>query len=234
VIIPTSRPSGVPATIQDQFEFLASLSKEQEYTSLLSCIEKLPVRKFVTVYHYFSYTDTQTDSTALVVSRPGPKWASWLYDAQYLPIAFHSSPGPFEDFIKWLKSMPHCSPAMVPYSQRKVIGIGLAIGLVLRDLYHIQFELGEDKSSSSSCPHLLTSQLTWEHANALLQRCAAIEADLVMIEVPGPRSPTPAKSADVRLVLPEDPDGSENEEPLPKKSKGNTRKKGDNVAGYVS
>jgi hypothetical protein len=47
----SSRPSKVPATLEDQFEFLASLSKEEEYTSLLACIEKLPVRAFM-LLHY--------------------------------------------------------------------------------------------------------------------------------------------------------------------------------------
>jgi hypothetical protein len=47
----SSRPSKVPATLQDQFEFLASLSKEEAYTSLLACIEKLPVRPFMALHH---------------------------------------------------------------------------------------------------------------------------------------------------------------------------------------
>lgn len=175
----------------------------------------------------------QTDSTALVVSRPGPKWASWTYDAEYLPATFHSSTEPFEDFIKWLKTLPHCSPAIVPYSQRKVMGIGLAVGLVLRDLYLIQFELGEDTPASINCPHLLSSQLTWAHANVLLQRCTAIQADLVAMDLPEP--PRCTKSANEESVSTEDLDGvSENEELIQKKSKGNTRKKAEKVAGLVS
>jgi hypothetical protein len=121
---------------------------------------------------------------------------------------------------------------MVPYSQRKVMGIGLGIGLVLRELYLIQFELGEDKSASKNCPHLLTSQLTWAHTNALLQRCAAIEADLVMMEIPGPPASRPANSANVQSFPPDNRDtGSEEEELRPKKSKEKTRKNAEKVAG---
>jgi hypothetical protein len=124
---------------------------------------------------------------------------------------------------------------MIPYSQRKVIGIGLGIGLVLRELYLIQFELGEDKSASNNCPHLLTSQLTWAHTNALLQRCAAIEADLVMMDIPGPSATRPAKSAIVQAHSANNQEAeSEDDEARPSKSKGNTRKKAEKVAGYVN
>jgi hypothetical protein len=124
----------------------------------------------------------QEESDAMISGRPGPKWASWLYKRQHLSARFHSSSDGFEDFIQWLKTMPYCTDAMVAYPQSRVLVVCLGIGMLLRDLHAIQFELGnEDEESSTLDPamtHLRKSKLDWAHAQVLSQMCLAIAADL--------------------------------------------------------
>jgi hypothetical protein len=118
----------------------------------------------------------------MISGKPGPKWVSWSNKNQHLSSRFHSSSNGFEDFIKWLKTMPYCTHGMMAYPQSRVLLVCLGIGMVLHDLYTIQFELGEEDEDSGdldpAIKYLKKSKLEWAHTQALLQMCLTIAGDL--------------------------------------------------------
>jgi hypothetical protein len=71
---------------------------------------------------------------------------------------------------------------MVAYPQNRVLIVCLGIGLLLRDLHAIQFELGgDDEEFTSTDPALAPlqkSKLDWAHTQVLLQLCQTIAGDL--------------------------------------------------------
>jgi hypothetical protein len=115
----------------------------------------------------------QEESDALVSGQPGPKWVSWSYKKTHLSGRFHSSSHGFEEFIKWLKTMPYCTKTMIAYPQSHVLGVCLGIGMVLRDLHTIQFG-SQDPASA----HLRMSKLEWAHTQVVIQMCLTIVEDL--------------------------------------------------------
>jgi hypothetical protein len=115
----------------------------------------------------------QQESDAMVSGKPGPKWVSWLYKKTHLSGRFHSSSDGFEEFIKWLKTMPYCTKTMTAYPQSHVLGVCLGIGMVLRDLHVIQFG-SQDPASA----HLRKSKLDWAHTQVVGQMCLTIVEDL--------------------------------------------------------
>ena len=78
--------------------------------------------------------------------------------------------------------MPYCSEGMIAYPQDQVLLVCLGIGLVLRDLNVIQFELvdGDDvpQDIDPAIKHLLKSKLEWAHTQVLLPICSTIAEDL--------------------------------------------------------
>jgi hypothetical protein len=118
----------------------------------------------------------------MVTGQPGPKWVSWSYQKQHLSGRFHASLDGFDNFIKWLKSMPYCSTAMEVYPQSRVLLVCLGIGMLLHDLQVIQFGFGEGNQLSSkqnpAIAHLATSQLEWGHSKVLLRMCTTIAGTL--------------------------------------------------------
>jgi hypothetical protein len=87
----------------------------------------------------------------------------------------------FEAFLEWIKTMPYCSQMMKAYSQEKSILICLGLGLLLRDLYTIQFDLsedGEDDVVDKAALHLKQSVLSFAHLDPVLVTCGRMEADL--------------------------------------------------------
>lgn len=120
----------------------------------------------------------------MITGLPGPKWVSWSYKMKHLSGRFHSSIDGFDNFVKWLKSMPYCSTTMEAYPQSRVLVVCLGIGLLLRDLEVIQFGFGEGNQHAGSSKqnagiaHLAQSQLEWGHSNVLLRMCTVIAANL--------------------------------------------------------
>lgn len=115
----------------------------------------------------------QEECDAMVSGKPGPKWVSWSYKSKHLSGRFHSSSDGFEEFIKWLKSMPYCTKSMKAYPQSHVLVVCLGIGMVLQDLHVIQFD-SQDPASA----HLRKSKLEWAHAQVVVQMCLTIVEDL--------------------------------------------------------
>jgi hypothetical protein len=115
----------------------------------------------------------QEESEAMVSGKPGPKWVSWSYKTPHLSGRFHSSSDGFEEFIKWLKTMPYCTKTMTAYPQSRVLAVCLGIGMVLRDLHIIQFDLQDPASA-----HLKMSKLEWAHTQVVVQMCLTIVSDL--------------------------------------------------------
>jgi hypothetical protein len=78
--------------------------------------------------------------------------------------------------------MPYCTEDMVAYPQSRVLVVCLGIGILLHDLHICQFDFGEDDEDSSTLDpataHLQKSKLGWEHAQAVVQMCLTIAADL--------------------------------------------------------
>jgi hypothetical protein len=176
----------VPKEVEDQVDFLLSLSKEEEYVKLVELAADVNVRptlqsNCVMIYNNVTY---QEESDAMVTGQPGPKWVSWSYEKEHLSGTFHSSIEGFDNFVKWLKSMPYCSTTMEAYPQSRVLVVCLGIGLLLRDLQVIQFGFGEGNEHASSSKqnaaiaHLAQSQLEWGHSKVLLRMCIAIAANL--------------------------------------------------------
>lgn len=48
---PSSSPANVPKKVQDQFEYLFSLSKDKEYIDLLKLAADVPVRSALLLHH---------------------------------------------------------------------------------------------------------------------------------------------------------------------------------------
>lgn len=74
----------------------------------------------------------------------------------------------------------------------------LGIGLVLRDLWTNQFELGEDSSDEGlddSVKHLKHSRLGWPESQVLLRCCQDIRRDIRLCfnEEQEPETPTPPR-----------------------------------------
>lgn len=77
--------------------------------------------------------------------------------------------------------MPYCSQMMKAYSQEKSILICLGLGLVLRDLHTIQFDLsedGEDDDVDEAALHLKQSVLSFAHLDPVLVTCSRMDSDL--------------------------------------------------------
>ena len=78
--------------------------------------------------------------------------------------------------------MPYCSEGMIAYPQDQVLLVCLGIGLVLRDLNVMQFELGDGddvpQDLDPAIKHLLKSKLEWAHTQVLLPMCTTIAEDL--------------------------------------------------------
>ena len=119
----------------------------------------------------------QKDSDVVIMAEPGPKWLSWSYKRAHLSGRFHSSIDGFDSFVEWLKSNPFCNDAMETYAQSQSLTVCLGVGLLLRDLHIIQFELGEDGQGGVSgeldpaFEHLRKSKLEWGHSKELLRLC---------------------------------------------------------------
>lgn len=78
--------------------------------------------------------------------------------------------------------MPYCTDGMIAQPQKQVLLVCLGIGLVLRDLHIIQFDLGEGDDVSEdidpAIKHLHMSKLDWAHTQVLLPICLSIAEDL--------------------------------------------------------
>jgi len=78
--------------------------------------------------------------------------------------------------------MPYCTDGMIAHPQHQVLLVCLGIGLVLRDLHVIQFDLGEGEDVSGdidpAIKHLQKSKLEWAHTQVLLPICISIAEDL--------------------------------------------------------
>lgn len=120
----------------------------------------------------------------MITGEPGPKWISWSNKSKHLSARFHSSTEGFDKLLKWLMSQPYCTEDIVAYPQSRVLVVCLGIGMVLRDLYVMQFGFGDDNEDGPALPvdaaieHLKNSHLEWEHANVLLRTCKTITANL--------------------------------------------------------
>lgn len=120
----------------------------------------------------------------MITGEPGPKWISWSNKSKHLSGRFHSSTEGFNKVLKWLVSKPYCTDNMVAYPQSRVLVVCLGIGMLLRDLYVMQFGFGEENEDSPGLPvehaiaHLKKSHLEWEHANVLLRTCKTITVTL--------------------------------------------------------
>lgn len=116
----------------------------------------------------------------MMTGEPGPKWASWSYKKAHLSGRFHSSIDGFDNFVKWLKSNPFCNDAMEIYPQSRSLAVCLGMGMLLRDLHIMQFELGEGGQDAGAgtldlgIAHLQNSKLTWGHSKQLLRMCTTI------------------------------------------------------------
>jgi hypothetical protein len=125
--------------------------------------------------------------------KSGAEWVTWSYAAKHLPAAFHESPAQFESFVKWLRSCPHRSPKLEPEGRTAIVLVCLGIGLVLRDLRTVQFDLGEgdsDEHLDESVKYLKHSRLGWGHTQALLRACRDIMDD-IQICFPEEEDPLP-------------------------------------------
>jgi hypothetical protein len=122
----------------------------------------------------------QKDSDVMIMGEPGPKWASWSYKKAHLSGRFHSSIDGFDGFVEWVKTNPFCNEAMETYPQSRSLTVCLGLGLLLRDLHVIQFELGENGEGGVSggldptIEHLKKSKLEWGHSKELLRLCDSI------------------------------------------------------------
>jgi hypothetical protein len=180
----TSSPANVPKEVEEQVDFLLSLSKEEEYVKLVEVAADVNVGPMILSNCDMIEYHMQEESDVMVTGQPGPKWVSWSYQKEHLSGRFHSSSDGFDNFVKWLKSRPYCSTTMEVYPQSRVLVVCLGIGLLLRDIQVIQFGFGEDNQHASSSKqnraiaHLEKSQLEWGHSKVLLRMCTVIAADL--------------------------------------------------------
>jgi hypothetical protein len=92
---------------------------------------------------------------------------------------------------------------MDPHGQAVIILMCLGIGLVLRDLHTMQFELGEDNEADDDLDplvhHLKTSKLHWGHSQALAGACEDVMQDIAIC-FPAEEDPHPPPKKPVKVI----------------------------------
>lgn len=98
----------------------------------------------------------------------------WSYPSGYMPPDFHQA-GAFTTFIKWLDQRPYIGEGDAVASMDVVYRVLLPIGMLLRDLWHVQFN-DPDVADATTPSFVLNSALTFQDCQLLLEYCMTITA----------------------------------------------------------
>lgn len=109
----------------------------------------------------------------------GLTWLSWSYGAKHLPENFHQDTAQYEQLTSWLVRHPYRSQGDELYGQDVVILMCLGIGLVLRDLYAVQYVYRQTGVvAEKEARHLQDSRLGWGQRQSLLRECIRLRNDI--------------------------------------------------------
>lgn len=98
----------------------------------------------------------------------------WSYQSGYMPTDFHQA-GAFTKFIEWLDQRPYIGEGDSVASMDVVYRVLLPIGMLLRDLWHVQFN-EPDVADATTPSFVLNSALTFQDYQLLLEYCLKITA----------------------------------------------------------